>query len=511
SSSMDEAAVHTIHGWAQRMLSQHAFDSGSHFNLRLEADDRELYQEAARDYWRTFVYPLDAEQLDHVLACADCPDSLATSIRQWPDSPARPDSGLEFIQAVSQWSEQYAQLQERSRQIWLRDAAEINAWFEQALEKGWLHGASHKPDATRELLAELHAWAAGEQVFEAERHGKLGAGRLRLTKKAEPAQLEALQAIDALVECLQQAPDIRSDLLAHAKAWCERRVEQAKQRRAELSFDDLLRRLDEALRGPNGPVLAESIRRSYPVALIDEFQDTDPVQYRMFRTLYLDQPGLGLFMIGDPKQAIYAFRGADIHTYLQARRDTQGQFFTLDTNYRSTQGLVAAVNHLFQHADRHEAGAFLFKQEIPFAPVKAKGRREQLVVSGQVMPAMTLWYDQAPRNKGAYLADMAAVTASQIVSLLQLALERRAGFEADDSFQPLQPSDIAILVRDRTEAEVIRDALSARGLRSAYLSDRESVYNSAEARDLLLWLRAVSQPEAESSLRVALASPTLNL
>src|SRR5690606_40796913 len=71
------------------------------------------------------------------------------------------------------------------------------------------------------------------------------------------------------------------------------------------------------------------------------------------------------------------------------RSSDLGQFFTLDTNYRSTQGLVAAVNHLFQHADRHEAGAFLFKQEIPFAPVKAKGRREQLVVSGQVMPAMT--------------------------------------------------------------------------------------------------------------------------
>lgn len=511
SSSMDEAAVHTIHGWAQRMLSQYAFDSGSRFNLRLEADDRELYQEAARDYWRTFVYPLAGEELSQVLACVDCPDSLAASIRQWPDLAAKPDAGLEFLQAVSQWSEQYGQLQERSRRLWLSEASKIDAWFEQALEKGWLHGASHKPEPTRELLAELHAWAAGEDLFKAERHGKLSATGLRLTKKAEPPTLEAFQAIADLVDCCQQAPEIGPDLFGHAKAWCERRVEQAKQRRAELSFDDLLRRLDAALQGPNGPVLAESIRRSYPVALIDEFQDTDPVQYRMFRTLYLGRPGLGLFMIGDPKQAIYAFRGADIHTYLQARRDTQGKFFTLDTNYRSTHGLVDAVNTLFKHADRLEAGAFLFKDEIPFTPVNAKGRREQLVVDGQALPAMTFWYDLDPRNKTAYLSDMAAVTASQIVQLLQGGSEGRVGFDDEGVLQPLHSSDIAILVRDRTEAEAIRQALSERGLRSAYLSDRESVYNSAEARDLLLWLRAVNQPESETCLRVALASPTLDM
>lgn len=510
SSSMDEAAVHTIHGWAQRMLSQHAFDSGSRFNLRLETDDRELYQEAARDYWRTFVYPLAGEQLESVLACAACPDSLAARIRQWPGSAAA-EGGLEFLQSVSQWSEQYAQTQQQARQVWLAEAAAIDAWFDQALESGWLHGGSHKPETTRELLAELHAWAKGEQDFVADRHGKLAAGRLKLTKKGQPPELNALQMLDALVECSQQAPDIQADLLSHAKAWCEGRVEKAKQRRAVLSFDDLLRRLDEALRGPNGEVLAESIRQTYPVALIDEFQDTDPVQYRMFRTIYLGKPGLGLFMIGDPKQAIYAFRGADIHTYLQARRDTGGEFFTLDTNYRSTQGLVAAANRLFEHADRHEEGAFLFRKDIPFTPVNAKGREEKLVVDGQVLPAMTLWYDTNPRSKGAYLSDMAEVTASQILSLLHLAQQQRAGFQKSGLLQPLQASDIAILVRDRNEAQVIREALSERGLRSAYLSDRESVYNSAEARDMLLWLRAVSQPESEATLRVALASPTLQL
>lgn len=510
SSSMDEAAVHTIHGWAQRMLSQHAFDSGSRFNLKLEADDTELYEDAARDYWRTFVYPLKPEQLEQVVGCADCPDSLAKSIRKWPDARTSSGGGLAFLDAVSRWAEQYARIEARARNTWLQQAEAIHSWFEHALENGWLNGNSHKADATRELLAELHAWSKGEQAFDANKYGKLGAGRLKLTKKGQPPQLEALTILEELLACLEEKPDIRADLFAHAKGWCEHRVEQAKQRQALMSFDDLLRRLDQALQGPNGAALAAAIRQRYPVALIDEFQDTDPVQYRMFRTLYLNQPDLGLFMIGDPKQAIYAFRGADIHTYLQARRDTGGDLFTLDTNYRSTQKLVEAANSLFEFADGHGDGAFLFRREIPFTPVKAKGRKERLVAEGQELPAMTIWYDSNPRSKGAYVKDMAAVTASQIVRLLCLAQEGRAGFQEGEVLRPLQPSDIAILVRDRNEAQEIRDALSARGLRSAYLSDRESVYASTEARDLLLWLRAVSFPESEAYLRVALASPTLH-
>ena len=104
--------------------------------------------------------------------------------------------------------------------------------------------------------------------------------------------------------------------------------------------------------------LAQTIRQQYPVALIDEFQDTDPVQYDIFDTIYRIGDNLadcGLFMIGDPKQAIYSFRGADIYTYLKAREATEGRHYTLGTNYRSTQAMVNAVNHCFSFAEAHPA------------------------------------------------------------------------------------------------------------------------------------------------------------
>ncbi len=507
---MDEAAVHTIHGWAQRMLRQHAFDSGSRFNLKLQADDRELYREAAQDYWRTFLYPLELELLEALLSCADGPDRLADCVRQWPHQAVASVNG-DFLAAQRVWSQRRAEREAEARAAWQQEHTELMAWFDKALADGWLHGGSHKPDATRALLAELDAWANGEGQFDTATHGKLSARGMRLTKKAQAPTFKALAALDALGECHAEAPDLRPAFFSHAKYWCERRVEQVKQRRAVLSFDDLLTRLDRALQSGNGEALANLIRERYPVALIDEFQDTDPVQYRMFRRIYLNQPECGLFMIGDPKQAIYAFRGADIFTYLQARRDTANELFTLDTNYRSTEALVAGVNRLFAHADRFGPGAFLFRQDIPFMPVAAKGGGERLRVAGETVPAITLWHDSMLRNKGAYLRDGAEATASHIVNLLQAAQAGTAGFEDGQGLRALTPADIAILVRDGGEARAIREALSARGLRSAYLSDRESVFESREAADLLLWLQAVATPESEARLRVALASPTLQL
>lgn len=111
-------------------------------------------------------------------------------------------------------------------------------------------------------------------------------------------------------------------------------VAQEKRRRGELGFDDMLNRLDTALRSESGEALAAAIRTRFPVAMIDEFQDTDPQQYRIFRRIWRHQPDTALLLIGDPKQAIYAFRGADIFTYMKARSEVSAHY-TLDTNWRS--------------------------------------------------------------------------------------------------------------------------------------------------------------------------------
>lgn len=149
----------------------------------------------------------------------------------------------------------------------------------------------------------------------------------------------------------------------------------------------MLSRLDTALRSESGEALAAAIRTRFPVAMIDEFQDTDPQQYRIFRRIWRHQPDTALLLIGDPKQAIYAFRGADIFTYMKARSEVSAHY-TLDTNWRSAPGMVNSVNKLFSQMN----DAFMFR-DIPFSPVKFAPRNQslQFKVNDAPQPAMTLW------------------------------------------------------------------------------------------------------------------------
>ena len=313
-------------------------------------------------------------------------------------------------------------------------------------------------------------------------------------------------------------------MLADACVWVRERMERQLHERAEMGYDDMISGLDQALSGDNGPVLAQRIRHQFPVALIDEFQDTDPVQYRIFDQVYRveeNTPDTGLVLIGDPKQAIYGFRGGDIHTYLRARRATEGRHHTLDTNFRSSAAMVDGVNALFEHAETHDRGAFRFLEPnmapgdnpLPFQPVSANGRRETLVLDGEpVDAALTAWIpeDQEPIGKDDYLGQLAEHSAARIADWLTQAQDGQAGIrESGKPDRPLQAGDIAILVRDRKEAAAVRKALRKRNLPSVYLSDRDSVFASPEARDVLAWLHACAEPDNDERVRVALATATL--
>src|SRR5690606_2539316 len=177
-----------------------------------------------------------------------------------------------------------------------------------------------------------------------------------------------------IVAAEEQAPALeRCVLLGFTREHVLERLQQLKAGAGQRGMDDLLSDVASALNADAGEQLAQQVSGRFPVALVDEFQDTDPLQYRIFRRLYYQRAGTALFMIGDPKQAIYRFRGADIHACLGAARDCErDKRFTLDTNWRSTTPMVAAVNHVFaQHAD-----PFLI-EGIGFHIARAAGRADE--------------------------------------------------------------------------------------------------------------------------------------
>ncbi|WP_111413565.1 exodeoxyribonuclease V subunit beta [Billgrantia lactosivorans] len=522
---MDEAAVSTIHSWCYRMLREHAFDSGSLFSLDLENDQTELELEVVRDYWRSFYYPLNLDELATVVRHWSTPEQLHAAVRGlMPEAEAlnkhAPPPAETVANAQRETAERLAQL----KAPWPQWVDECEALFEEAAQHKAFKGQSFNARSRANWLGALREWCQGEATWP----GLTDAAWKRLTPqgmadiwlKGEPPDHPALAALEKLQDELNALPDPYADLLTHAVHWCRARLDREQERRAEMGPNELLTHLDRALAGPNCEALGAQIRRQFPVALVDEFQDTDPVQYRIFDCVYRireNRPECGVFLIGDPKQAIYAFRGADIHTYLRARRDTQGRHVTLGTNFRSSREMVEAVNRCFAFAEAHPPGAFLFNSPegnpVPFLPVGAKGRKDSLTRQGQPLPAMTLWQLECdePLSKTAYQQEMAERCASTMVELLNEGLSGSAGFQEEGTLKPLKPSDMAVLVNGLGEARSIRQALARRGVKSVYLSDKDKVFASLVAPQLDAWLRACAAPDDDRLLRTALATPVLGL
>lgn len=502
---MDEAAIFTIHGFCQRMLSLNAFESGMLFEQQLLEDEAALRQRACADFWRRHCYPLPKAVAMAVSEQWSGPDALLRDIHHWlqGESPTLKQPPPDDETLVSLHEKMIAMIDALKAQ-WRIAASEVPAVIDASGVDRRSYSSKHLPN----WLNIIGAWAQSEtlnyQLPDA--LAKFSQSTLAdKTKKGEIPHHRVFEAIDVL---LAQPLTLRNLVIARALADIRDRVQKEKSRRGELGFDDMLSRLDKALHQPGGESLASSIRQRFPVAMIDEFQDTDPQQYRIFRCLYLQQPTTALLLIGDPKQAIYAFRGADIFTYITARNEIRAHY-TLETNWRSSPAMIAAVNRLFQQT----SAPFLFDQ-IPFLPVKSAPKNSDIrfTLRGETQPALKIWL-QPGEGVGVsdYQQAMAMQCARQIRDWLTAGQQQEALLWRGGVSSALQASDMTVLVRSRHEASIIRDALSSLNIPSVYLSSRDSVFATPEARELLWILQAVLAPEVESGLRSAMATGILGL
>ena len=525
--TMDEAAIFTIDAWCQRMLREHAFDSGSLFDEELVSDERALFEDAAHDYWRQNVYPLNAGALAALMACWPNVGALKQSVRELVRRihllGAVPDDALAALIARVERA-QNAELA-RLKDGWFERANQMAQWIseQRALAPKCFNGNKLRPDSLVKWFEALRAWALDPTML---MPALTDTAWQRLTPDgmADACSKGFASAAPAcfghttnLWDALKAIEPLSHALYGHAASCIARRIAELKQRSRQFGFADMLERLKTALEGENGAQLRARITAQYPVAMVDEFQDTSPDQYAIFNLLYRvgeNERDHGLFLIGDPKQSIYGFRGADINSYLAARASTAGRHYQLGTNYRSTAAVVAAVNQLFLHAEHgFAAGAFKFRQgevnPLPFEAVMAHGRSERLV--GVAGPFEALAVCSSARDDMGSIecrAFFAHHCAEHIVALLN---DPQAGFAHAGAFTRLVPADIAILVRDRREAQAIRRALAQRKVQSVYLSDKDSVIDSVEAADMLRWLQAVASPLDGGLARAAFATRTAGL
>jgi exodeoxyribonuclease V beta subunit len=287
--------------------------------------------------------------------------------------------------------------------------------------------------------------------------------------------------------------------------------EARKRRMAVMGYDDLLSRLDETLKGDSGAHVAARLRERYSVVLVDEFQDTDPVQWEIVRRAFGDGTTT-LVLIGDPKQAIYAFRGADVHAYLDAAR-TAGTAQTLEINWRSDQGLIDAYDTMFGGAKLGHAG--IVYRRVQAAPANKTPRlrgadrpaplRVRIVRRDEPGVGLTA---KGYANLGSAREHVAKDLAGDLVALLSSSaeVECRAADGTTQTSERARPGHVAVLVPTNRSAALVRDALDEVGI-PAVINGAGSVFGTPTAREWLRLLEAIERPASLTRARSAALTP----
>ncbi len=502
---MDESAIHTIHGWSMRALREHAFASRSLFDLQHLQDANQLWLELARDHVRQYVYPLSPQALNALAEEKLTPDpaswvkalsDLRRNIQRQPQQvidPASCPSPAQVLAQTGQWLAHEQTLLDEVRQHF--DAALVQRILD---VKHNTKGALGQLTSNHidNILQRVMAWVQGHEPDTPEKD-LLKLGHRTMVEKKWPADPPhpALLAIDRWIDWCSQKPEpVREAVLVHALHSMLHAYRQRKAQAGLFDFQDLLERLYWALQDP-GNGLAQALRTQYPVALVDEFQDTDPWQYGSLDRIYAPDSESTLVMIGDPKQAIYSFRGADIDTYVLAREQCkaldQASRHNLQHNFRSSPRLIEVLNDLFQQRSD------LFGPKIGFeraqSPSPQPGKPQELAQPVQVVISERGGAAHAPEHREFLLGHAIAHMVQQLAS------------------GQAQPKDLAVLVRSHGQADVVMKALARSRIPAVYLSDRSQVFQSDDARDLWLLLRALAQPRRASALRAALGTPLWGL
>ena len=503
--SLDEATIFTIHGFCQRALSENAFQSALPFESELLENDHELMQKLVDDFWRRNFYQAPAALLFKLAQKRITPDSLLADIYTAVGKPylqiMKPQSGEPDAKQWAVLEEKF----EAATSAWKTYRSEIISLLDNPeLSKAYYKGLVNNRDAAFNMMDELCQFNQPPSQLDTKCLVWLGNKEKTTAKFAslEHPFFQIWQDFLDLWEALNQAAD---DYLNHLRIrllnYLQTELPKEKQKLGVLSFDDLLLQLEKALR--NNPQLAGDLRKKYKAALIDEFQDTDPIQYEIFNTIFANQEKHPVFLVGDPKQAIYSFRGGDIHTYLKAKADTsENRRYTIKTNWRSHPNLVAALNTLYSPIDNP------FQDKgIDYIEVDAGNIVNDELITPDNRPALRFWQQSAITTEGekknlAMIRDeIASSLANDIAALLNSANEGLA--RIGDS--PISGGDIAVLVRSHTQGNLIKQALNARGIASVQ-SSRENIFQTHEAVEIHRLLSAIAEPHREDNVRRALVT-----
>jgi len=503
--NFDENGIYTIHGFCNLILSEYAFSSGVLFDKNMVTDQSLLVFETIVDYWRKFAFfapecvmnKLEKLEFSELISLYKIKESNP-HIRISQSEESMTSVSKRIVNIYNSAAEIHSELSERLKYTDKTSFLELIPF-----EK--LKGNIYKKSSTEVRAEKFLNFISADQPLYAKNTldesiityftaGKISSS---LKKNSEMDEMPGIfTMIEDFYEKYQQYQQTADEWIVAFKGnmidFVHKRLNAYKSSRGILYFNDQLSILHDAL-SETSDYFKERIAEEYQLVFVDEFQDTDPLQYEIIKKLFIDKSAV--FFIGDPKQSIYSFRGADIYSYIKAKENVDSGY-TMKTNFRSESALVYGVNRIFNSRLRRDNPFAI--ENIGYSDVDSENKGEtKLIVEGEEYKPLKIWafdtFDGGFINEDEYNEAAALTTAREVARLLKLSAENKAYIKQKDKNEQLKPADFAILCRKTKEAFIVKKYLDQLGVANI-ISSSKSIFESDEAYEVHLLLNCISEP-----------------
>jgi len=511
--AFDKASIFTIHGFCQRLLYENAFETHNSFDTEIIVNQASLLQEVVDDFWRKTFYAAPVEFVGFSLDRIKGPEYFCRLLERvrTPDLTIVPELAEPSLDALQPFRDALQAL----KNAWPASRQDVISRLKDPVLNAKIYGSLNPGTNPSELTARdlkiitllesmdhlAHPRSTGFPLFDHFENFTAAKLRRATRKNQTPPSHLFFDLCDTVFNQGQLLKDEMEHYLLFLKirlfGFAASELGKRKKEKNIQYFDDLLMAVKTALLAEDGNLLADGIRQKYKAALVDEFQDTDSIQYDILNRLFSHENSL-MFMIGDPKQAIYSFRGADIFSYMKAARRADAKF-TLAENWRSRPNLITAVNTIFSGPK----APFVF-DEIPFKEVKP-AHRSFSSHSKDTAASFILWYLDAAK----FAADGKSIAKGKAVRLIADAVGDEI-LRLVSTNASAAPGDIAVLVRTNVQAQLIKKILMAKNI-PAVLYTTANIFDSRETLEVEKILTAITDPTSISRLKAALATDMMGI
>ncbi|CAL4325263.1 exodeoxyribonuclease V subunit beta [Buchnera aphidicola] len=496
--NINNAAIYTIHGFCQDIFKYSSFN----LNKKIIENESFLYLQATQDFWRYLFYNLPKNIIEIIYEEYNNPDVLLKEIK----AILTTNSSIQFKkkfhknQNLITFHENIINKINIFKKKWLCYYIKILKIISQSKVNKRIYHESN----IFKWQKKITQWAQSKT-----KNYKIPIFLKYFSKenieKKTNYNIQEHHFFEDIEKILKKNFSLKSIILFYAIKNIPKFIKKEKEKKELLGFDDLLEILLKKIKKEK--FLRKLIIKKYPIALIDEFQDTNITQYQIFNTLYNNEK-TALFLVGDPKQSIYSFRGADIFTYLCAKSKIKNYYY-LDINWRSSIHMCKAINYLFSR----NKNSFYF-ENIPFQPVlpSHKNINMQFKIKGEAQKAIHIFFKKKEKVFIEEYQDwIGKQCANEISYWLHCSKNGRAIIiNKDQEEKKVTEEDIVVLVKNKKEAKIIIDSLKKVNISSTYSSPHKNIFQTFDAYELLTILKSIANPTDIKLLKKSILIHILN-